>query len=73
MILIINYKYNFYNIININHLVAHYYKNNDYIKNDIIKNILKDDFANKIQLIIRKNEIIKKEFNEINPQFNRKN
>ena len=65
-----NYNYNFYNSININHLVIHYYNNNDHIKNNIIKNILKDDFTNKIKLIIRKNQIFKKESNKTRPQFN---
>ena len=64
-----NYNYNFYNTININHMVIHYYNKNDYIKNNIIKNILRDDFSNKIKLIIRKNQIFKKESNKIRLQF----
>ena len=58
------YKNNIYNAININHLILNYYKNNDYIKNKIIKNILKDDY--KRNLILKENKNINGKDKEIN-------
>ena len=54
---------NFYNAINVHHLIINYYKNNAYIKNNIIKNIFKND--QKINIILRKTEAFNKMKKEI--------
>ena len=50
------YNNNYFNAININNILLCYYKNEN-IRNNIMKNILKDDYENKIKIITeRKNE-----------------
>ena len=53
----ISYNQNYYNCINLNNLLINYY-NNENIKNNVIKRILKDDYDKVTKLILeRKNEI----------------
>ena len=53
----ISYNHNYYNCINLNNLLINYY-NNENIKNNVIKRILKDDYDKVTKLILeRKNEI----------------
>ena len=54
---------NFYNAINVHHLIINYYKNNAYIKNNIIKNVFRGD--RKINIILRKTEAFNKMKKEI--------
>ena len=52
----ISYNQNYYNCINLNNLLINYY-NNENIKNNVIKRILKDDFDKVTKLVLeRKNE-----------------
>ena len=52
----ISYNQNYYNCINLNNLLINYY-NNENIKNNVIKRILKEDFDKVTKLVLeRKNE-----------------
>ena len=59
-----NYPNNFYNAININKFIVHHYGNNNNIKKNIIKNILKDDCEIEINNIFKKIEFFEKESND---------
>ena len=53
----ISYNQNYYNCINLNNLLINYY-NNENIKNNVIKRILKEDYDKVTKLILeRKNQI----------------
>ena len=48
------YNNNYYNSININSILLSYMKNDDYIKNEIMKNILKDKYDKIREIILQK-------------------